>query len=345
MAFVDELAQKLREIGTLKAVGDTWISFDSNIPAGGVPFCGQTVSRALYSDLWAWAQSKGKVKTETEWQELASAQGGNCQYYSDGDGSTTFRMPCVKSYFKGVANPTDAGAYIAEGLPIPQAKLYLRADSSSMTTTGATDKFGNDGNTLTNYTNSSGTDEYCLDQDALALNQRGIFVENAASSIYQEDAEHVTPETFTVLVGVYAVGCIQTIGQADKESILSAIATLEATCVKTVNGESPSSGDITLNVGAVVTDFWKSDDGLNWYRKWSDGWIEQGGKTVNGSGDRQVTVSLNTPFTTTNYVPQVTLNGWSNDANVTVGCTNLQLDKFTTRIDRATGGYWLAVGY
>lgn len=302
MAFIDELAKKLQGIGTLKGVGETWISFDGSVPAGGVPFCGQTVSRSLYADLWAWVQSKGKVKTETEWQEIATAQNGNCQYYSDGDGSTTFRMPCVKSYFKGVANPTEAGVHVSEGLPIPKAKLYLRADSSSLTTTGATDKFGNDGNTLTNYLNSSGTDEYAIDQDAIATNARGIFVENEASSVYKEDAEHVTPETFTVLVGVYAVGIVTNLGSADVTNIQTALAALETSVVKTVNGQAPTAGNVNVQSGIaqIVEQDYDTEENKWWYRKWSNGFIEQGGRDYVLSGGRTFTYPIS--FSSDKYI-------------------------------------------
>lgn len=98
--FIDQLAGKLQIIGTLHAVGETWISYDSSIPSGGIPFVGQTVDRTLWADLFAWASKQGKVKTETEWQEFASTHDGNCPFYSSGDGSTNFRMPCVKAYLK-----------------------------------------------------------------------------------------------------------------------------------------------------------------------------------------------------------------------------------------------------
>lgn len=44
---------------------------------------------------------------------------------------------------------------------------------------------------------------------------------------------------------------------------------------------------------------WKS--GSNWYRKWSDGWIEQGGKLPNGSPWAWYSATLNTPFITSSY--------------------------------------------
>ena len=78
MSFIDELATKLKTIGSLKAVGETWFSIDGTIPPGGVPYMGQLVSRALYADLWQYVQEKGNVLTDDEWREQAEAQSGNC---------------------------------------------------------------------------------------------------------------------------------------------------------------------------------------------------------------------------------------------------------------------------
>lgn len=50
------------------------------------------------------------------------------------------------------------------------------------------------------------------------------------------------------------------------------------------------------NKNVVVVESWRN--GANWYRKYSDGWIEQGGEiTYKGDGP----VTLNTQFTTTDY--------------------------------------------
>lgn len=59
---------------------------------------GSTYSRELYSDLWNLIQTKGWYKPESEWQQIASANGGYCPWYSDGDGSTTFRTPKFAPY-------------------------------------------------------------------------------------------------------------------------------------------------------------------------------------------------------------------------------------------------------
>lgn len=48
-----------------------------------------------------------------------------------------------------------------------------------------------------------------------------------------------------------------------------------------------------------VSETWNNDS--NWYRKWSDGWVEQGGKIANGNSWTWYTTTLNTPFATTSY--------------------------------------------
>lgn len=314
----------------LKNIGETWISFDSTIPEGGIPFLGQEVSRELYADLWNWVQEKERVKTEAEWQELASSQAGNCQYYSDGDGSTTFRVPCIKTYFKSAETLEEAGTYIKEGLPNLEGTTTPWAFQNSLTPTGVFSQ--------------EGTSHHAYNDTDTPSGAKLIFNASNYNPIYGS-SEHVTPETFTILVGVYAIGVVQSIGQADQESILSAITALEASVIKSINGKVPVNGNVDLGSESILTENWQSEDGLNWYRKYSDGWILQGGKVTYGGGDQQVVIQLNTPFTTTTYVPQVTLFSWSSDANVTVGCTNLTTENFKVRLDRCSGAFWIAMGY
>jgi hypothetical protein len=48
---------------------------------------------------------------------------------------------------------------------------------------------------------------------------------------------------------------------------------------------------------AVISEFWESPDGTSWYRRYSDGWLEQGG-TLTATG---VTVALPAPFANADY--------------------------------------------
>ena len=339
--FIAELTKKLRAIGSLKAVGDTWVSFDSSVPPGGVPFCGQTVSRALYADLLTWATAQGKMKTEEEWQAYAAANGGNCPYYSEGDSLTTFRMPCVLGYLRGSSVTTDGGKYKPQALPIPQLKSYQRRDAISLDTPGATDRWGHDGDTPIG---SGGTDEYMVDIKQLPNGSITFVTEIEENDIYKADCDKVTPETFHVLVGVYAVGVITNINNTDVSQLQTGLATLEANAVKSVNGVTPIAGNVTLpQINGILIDSWISEDGLSFYRKYSDGWIEQGGRC---GGGQPVTVALPLSFSSTNYrIVAVGCLGSTSDSYEQCSIYSKSLDSFRIAGRNASAREWLAVGF
>lgn len=52
---------------------------------------------------------------------------------------------------------------------------------------------------------------------------------------------------------------------------------------------------------AYITKTWKSTNGTSWYRKWSDGWIEQGGTYYTDDSLYRLTITLTVPMATTNY--------------------------------------------
>ena len=99
---------------------------------------------------------------------------------------------------------------------------------------------------------------------------------------------------------------------AKKQTILDA-------CDQAMNGANPvHAGDPTLDdiksalviiqarLGQLesrryVKETGKSSDGTSWYRKWSDGWIEQGGYNAGGSDYGDSTVTLPTSFAGTSY--------------------------------------------
>lgn len=123
---------------------------------------------------------------------------------------------------------------------------------------------------------------------------------------------------------------------AKKQAILDA-------CDKALNGaNSVHAGDPTLDgiklalatiqaqLGQLesrryVKETGKSSDGMGWYRKWSDGFIEQGGRITSPT----TTISLHTVFTTTNYTIIADQSG-SASANISrVSITDRTTSKFT----------------
>lgn len=147
---------------------------------------------------------------------------------------------------------------------------------------------------------------------------------------------------------------------AKKQGILDA-------CDKALNGANPvHAGDPTLDdIKLVLTIFQaqlgqlgsrryvketdKSSDGTSWYRKWSDGWIEQGGITQSARGNTSRTIELRTSFSSSNYF--VVVQGYTG-GSPSPQYNNFQvvergLDSFSTIAGcvEDIAGLWYACGY
>ena len=141
---------------------------------------------------------------------------------------------------------------------------------------------------------------------------------------------------------------------AKKQAILDA-------CDKALNGTNPvNAGDPTLDeiklalatiqaqLGQLesrryVKETGNSSDGMGWYRKWSDGFIEQGGRITSPT----TTISLHTAFTTTNYTITASQRGAAS-ANISrVSITDRTTSEFT--LERCASVMlpisWHACGY
>lgn len=120
------------------------------------------------------------------------------------------------------------------------------------------------------------------------------------------------------------------------------------------NKSSVSASDIAL-VPTPRIPIEASDDGRNWYIKYSDGWIEQGGELTwssvrNASGKN---ITFYTPFTNANTVcvtlTSITTAGYNATSciktesittnQVTVNCYGIGSS------DRSVGMHWRASGY
>ena len=106
------------------------------------------------------------------------------------------------------------------------------------------------------------------------------------------------------------------------------------------------------NPAAVVVKTWTANDGLSWYRKYSDGWIEQGGFYYKGSSvdNALQTVTLPTPFSTRTYVVSTMPLGTGTGFSAVLGCdcytaSYRTTSKFTIHMNGGYFGYeWYATG-
>lgn len=228
-----------------RSVGDEWFSYTGKIPVGGVPYCGQIVTREAYSDLWNYVQTNNLVKTESEWQELNTSQKGNVPFYSDGDGSTTFRMPKIIGYIKGSSRIDSAGSYIKEGLPnITGKATYINSDGVDDVTYPDIGAFS--------WLDKS-YPKRVTSKDSVTGKRDLIFDASLSNPIYG-NSSHVTPETITILFGVYAYGEVTVTGSTTTDALASSVASVEAELANTTTRLENIESEIAISnpVGSVI---------------------------------------------------------------------------------------------
>lgn len=117
---------------------------------------GGEFNRADYPKLWAYLQANPSlVKTQAQWTTESTANGGICGFFSDGDGTTTFRVPNLDEAFLRPTSRT-AGSF--------QEGSYTVGDSSLTTPQTAA---------LLNYDNNISTFRSRVNWDALAPTKIG----------------------------------------------------------------------------------------------------------------------------------------------------------------------------
>ena len=178
---------------------------------------GGEYSRATYSDLWAWVQTQtGYLKTEAQWQALSTANAGNVPYYSDGDGSTTFRVPSLKCWVKG-ANGTvsEVGSYLAAGLPNITGSFDLLYANSNISIIRATaGAFSSPASAV--YENSSSL------QTGSSLTDRRFHqpLDASKSNAIYGNSTTVQPPSIVGMWLVKAYGVVEDTGQIDEQQYL-----------------------------------------------------------------------------------------------------------------------------
>lgn len=226
-------------------------------PDGAIQCNGATYNRALYTDFFAYAESKGWVKTESEWQSTASANGGYCPYYSQGNGSTTFRTPKFAPFMQVAIASGSVGACHKAGLPNITGRSDLGGIHSSVNFSGALLTEGGVGDAVAaTHATAGGTQKAKI-----------TFNAEASNSIYGRSST-VQPKANEWMICVVVAGQATNIGSVDVGNVMSAVAQVQAYV-------SEVATKPIFNTKAYITETWKSTDGSSWYRTWSNGIIEQ----------------------------------------------------------------------
>lgn len=134
-SYVDSISSNIQSL-PIGAILSGYTIFDNCIVAFGGEF-----NRADYPKLWAYLQANPTlVKTQAQWQTEATANGGICGFFSDGNGTTTFRVPNLDKAFLR-PDSRGVGSY---------QKDELKAHSHNINSSNGPNT------TLTAYANSAG---------------------------------------------------------------------------------------------------------------------------------------------------------------------------------------------
>lgn len=244
---------------------------------------GVLYNRATYEELWNYVQLKPSLLiSEAEWQaKYTQTNGKFVPYYSEGDGTTTFRTPLLSAYPCGVSNSDDIGKYASDGLP--NIEGYMLGDTYY-------DQFKNVGNPL--FWNSSGAliaNEKEEMPVTIASYQGGgqfnyvtkIRFDASLSNPVYGNAEEVRPKTMYGIWVIKAVGVIvDSIGNTDIQNVLTGIEQLQE-----------NISNLTPILGSVV------DTDYNYtYEKYSDGRLVYSGYAIQRANIDGVAIPFSQPF-------------------------------------------------
>lgn len=251
-------------------VGHEFFTTNPNIPAGCIPLLGGEYSRTAYADLWAWVQTQaGYLIEESAWQAKAAANGGNVPFYSKGDGTTTFRVPALKCWVRGAGSISEIGGYLTAGLPNIEGEAGEQlCAKTELSCTGALYQ-----SLISVGGEANGNYKY------VSLG----FDASLSNPIYGA-SDTVQPPSIVGLWCVKAYGTITNVGSTDVANISTGLTQAETRISALEHG-----------AGATIVESYRND--TEWYRIWSDGWVEQGGQIT----DNRAVLTFLKPFVNANY--------------------------------------------
>lgn len=244
--FLNQLAEKLSKLGTVRPLGFHYLHPYGTVPADSIICNGATYSRALYKDFFDYITTQGWVKTEAEWQEIANRDNGFCPFYSDGDGSTNFRTPKFAPYQQVTMGVAQTTTYHQAGLPNITGYWNTRGPEILENATGGA------------FSIEETSDRYNVGHSQGNLSPKLKIDASRSSPVYGRSST-VQPESHEWVMCVVAYGVATNVGSVDMADVLTTIAQVQAnlgTAVKSVNGQKPNNaGNVTIEVKSALPNY------------------------------------------------------------------------------------------
>lgn len=269
--------------------------------SSGVPV-GTIEYFAMMTPPTGYLKADGAAVGRETYKELFIAIGTT---FGEGDGSTTFNLPdLIDRFAQGSATP---GQKVEPGLPNIEARNTGGGVSGVALANGAA------------YAANNESDRFAGGTASL----RSINFDASRSNPIYGASNTVQPPALTLLPCIKAFDVATNPGLIDITGLANDV---DGKLDKSVNGTSVK----------YITETYRN--GADWYRKWSDGWLEQGGYAA---GNRKVSFYL--PYTDSHYClcfgTYTAGNGYARGANKSV--TNFD---YIPGVDNNMPTYWYTSG-
>lgn len=284
-------------------LGFMYQHLSSTVPLGSLPLLGGEYDRTLYADLWSWANENGLVVSEVEWQAMATAQGGSCSKFSEGNGSTTFRVPALKCWVKGANGVEEVGSYLEAGLPdIDHTHTrgtmnitgsltgndYAIFGAANITASGALSSSGNK-HTSAGTSESAGYDSV-LTLDASKSWTGETSTNSEVDGVYG-NSNTVQPPSIVAMYCIVAYGTVTNVGNVDISNFIKELENVSQSVEDLKLKPSIETGTIISYGGNSIPEGFLACDGATVSRTtYVDLFAKIG--TTYGEGDGSTTFNL-----------------------------------------------------
>ena len=287
--FINQLAEKLSKLGTVRPLGFHYLHPYGTVPADSIICNGATYSRALYKDFFDYITTQGWVKTEAEWQEIAERDNGFCPFYSEGDGSTNFRTPKFAPYQQIAMEVAQATTYHQAALPNITGYWNTRGPEILANATGGA------------FSIEETSDNYGYGHRSGASSPKLKFNASRSSPVYGRSST-VQPESHEWVMCVVAYGIATNVGSVDIQNVMSAVNAVQANLTQLETDIELIRRDITkfaapdYRAGANITANTSTRVPANGFIRYFIKLAGTGGKTKN------ITINgINLPVSADNY--------------------------------------------
>lgn len=185
----------------------------SELDSGQLIRDGQIVSRSVYKDLWDFVQKHPSLLlTEEQWQaELSANEGVVNNYYSSGDGSTTFRLPKAGVIELPVITTENINKFSTDTQRNISGQFTFHQNGSLLTDTNVNGAFSWSTNSISNLGEIG--DGYGKNYPIYFDASRSVGTEHTGSE--------VKPKTITKLAVVQAFGRVINTGTLDINDLVN----------------------------------------------------------------------------------------------------------------------------